>query len=159
MGYQLQGAIAAEPVLRELAGTAEYARIVPLTRHLCLLPMTDALFDEITVAGAAELDVFWKAPAGFGRALAACSAGGPVAYVEADYFGGSGTQAAQLWDGGQVVLGPLHLAEGKPIPAEGSPISRALRWLGVVKGEHFDEFDAAGLGRHRETAGWLRPTS
>jgi len=155
MGYQLQGAIATEHVLRKLAGTADDACIVPLTQHFCLLPMTDALHDAVTVAGAAELEVFWKAPAGFGRALAACSAGGPVTYVEADYFGGSGTQSAQVWDGGQVVLGPLHLATRKPIPAEGSPISRALRRLGVVKGEHFDEFDAAGLGRHRETGGWL----
>ncbi|WP_290051899.1 hypothetical protein [Amycolatopsis solani] len=159
MGYQLQGAIATEPVLRKLAGTAEDACLVPLTQHLCLLPITDALFDAVTVAGAAKLDVFWKAPAGFGRALAACSTGGPVTYVEADYFGGSGTQSAQVWDGGQVVLGPLHLATGKPIPAEGSPISRALRWHGVVKGEHFDEFDAVGLGRHRETGDWLPPMS
>ena len=159
MGYQLQGAIATEPVLRKLAGTVEEACIVPLAERLCLLPMTDALFDAVTVAGAAELDGFWKAPAGFGDILAACSAEGPVTYVEADYFGGSGTQSAQVWVGGQVVLGPLHLAAGKPIPAGGSPISRALRWLGVVKGEHFDEFDAAGLGRHRETDGWLPPTS
>ena len=56
-------------------------------------------------------------------------------------------------------IGPLHLAGGEPIPAEGSPISRALRRLGVVKGEHFDEFDAVGLGRHRETVSWLPPMS
>ncbi|MGW4059512.1 hypothetical protein ACWEGE_14580 [Amycolatopsis sp. NPDC004747] len=159
MGYQLQAAIATEPVLRTLAGTVEDSCIVPLTPHLRLLPMTDALFDAVTVAGAAKLELFWKIPAGFDRALAACSAGGPVAYVEADYFGGTGTQSAQVWDGSQVVLGPLHLPAGKPIPAEGSPISRALRWLGVVEGEHFDEFDAAGLGRHRETSGWLPLTS
>ncbi|MFF1615049.1 hypothetical protein ACFVYA_45435 [Amycolatopsis sp. NPDC058278] len=121
--------------------------------------MTDALFDTVTIAGAPELDGFRKAPAGFGHALAAGSADGPVAYVEADYFGGSGTQSAQVWAGGQVVLGPLRLAVGEPIPAEGSPISRALRRLGVVKGEHFDEFDAVGLGRHRETDDWLPPTS
>ncbi|WIX93204.1 hypothetical protein [Amycolatopsis sp. DG1A-15b] len=159
MGYQLQGAIATEPVLRKLAGTVEEACPVPLAEHLCLLPMTDALFDAVTIAGAAELDGFRKAPAGFGHALATGSADGPVTYVEAGYFGGSGTQSAQVWAGGQVVLGPLRLAVGEPIPAEGSPISRALRWLGVVKGEHFDEFDAVGLGRHRETGDWLPPTS
>jgi hypothetical protein len=26
---------------------------------------------------------------------------GPVAYVEADYFGGAGTQTAQVWDQGE----------------------------------------------------------
>jgi hypothetical protein len=159
MGYQLQGAISTEPVLWTLAGALENARIVPLGQHLFFLPMTDALFEAVTVAGPAGLDGFWRAPVGFGLALAACSAGGPITYVEADYFGGTGTQSAQVWDRGQVVLGPLQLAEGKPTPAEGSPISRALRRLGVVKGEHFDEFDAVGLGRHRETEDWLPPTS
>jgi hypothetical protein len=159
MGYCLQAVISTEPVLWKLAGSAEGIRVIPLGRHLSLLPMTNALFDAVTVAGAAELDGFWKAPAGFGHALAACSVGGPIAYVEADYFGGSGTQSAQVWDGGQAVLGPLHLAEGKPSPADGSPISQALRQLGVAKGEHFDEFDAVGLGRHRDTDDWLPPAS
>ncbi|WP_433467420.1 hypothetical protein [Spirillospora sp. CA-128828] len=157
--YCLQAVIATEPVLRELAVTAAEARIVPLGQRLSLLPMTDALFEAVTVAGAAGLDGFWKAPAGFAGVLAACSAMGPVAYVEADYFGGTGTQDAQVWDAGKVVLGPLHLAEGEPSPAIGSPISQALRRLGATKGAHVDEFDAVGLGRHRATDRWLSPRS
>jgi hypothetical protein len=40
-----------------------------------------------------------------------------------------------------------------------APLSRrALRRLGAVKGEHFDEFEAVGLGRHRGTGDWLPPT-
>ncbi|OLF07431.1 hypothetical protein BLA60_28005 [Actinophytocola xinjiangensis] len=155
MGYCLQAVIASEPVLRDLADTIEEARIGPLGQHLWLLPMTDAFFDAVTVAGAPKLDGFWKAPAGFGSALAACSAKGPAAYVEAEFFGGNGTQIAQIWNDGNVVLGPLHLAEDEPFPAIGSPISQALRQLGVAKGEHFDEFDAVGLGRHRDTNDWL----
>jgi hypothetical protein len=111
------------------------------------------------VAGTPELDGFWKIPAGFGSTLAACSANGPVAYVEAEFFGGTGTQSAQVWDAGNVVLGPLHLAEGEPSPADGSPISQALQRLGAAKGNHVDEFDAVGLGRHRETQDWLPPKS
>jgi hypothetical protein len=125
-----------------------------------MLPMTDALFDAVTVSGAPQLDGFWKAPAaGFGRALAACSTNGPVAYVEAEYFGGTGEQSAVVWDAGQVVLSHLHLAEKALIPAVGTPISQALRWLGVAKGVHQDEFDAVGLGRHRDTEDWLPSTS
>jgi hypothetical protein len=157
--YCLEAVVATEPVLHALAGSLEVAHIVPLGQHLSLLPMTDVLFDAITVAGAAELDGFWKAPAGFGSTLAACSAKGPVAYVEADYFGGTGTQSAQVWDNGKVVLGPLRLAEKEPSPAAGSPISQALRQLGATRGDHFDEFDAVGLGRHRDTERWLPATS
>jgi hypothetical protein len=132
--YRLQAVIAAEHVLRDLAGAVEDARIVALGQHLSLLPMTDALFDAVTVAGAPQLDGFWKAPAGFDRAMATCSANGPVAYVEAEYFGGTGEQSAVLWDAGQVVLGRLHRAERASIPAVGTPISQALRRLGGHQG-------------------------
>ncbi|MFJ9713359.1 hypothetical protein [Streptomyces sp. NPDC101234] len=155
--YCLQAVIATQSVLRELAGSTTEARIVPLSQHLWLLPMSNALFDAVTVAGAPELDGFWKAPAGFDRLLSACSETGPVAYIEADYFGGAGTQTAQVWDAGQVVLGPLRLAEGGTSPTTGTPISQALRWLGAAKGDHVDEFAAVGLGRHRDTGDWLSP--
>ncbi|ATZ29321.1 hypothetical protein SLAV_37785 [Streptomyces lavendulae subsp. lavendulae] len=156
--YCLQAVIATEPVLRELAGSTTEACIIPLGQHPWLLPLTDALFDAVTVAGAPELDGFWKAPAGFDRLLSACSKAAPVAYVEADYFGGAGTQTAQVWDAGKVVLGPLHLADGEPSPT-GTPISQALRRLGVTKGNHVDEFAAVGLGHHRDTDDWLSPTN
>jgi hypothetical protein len=159
VGYCLEAVVATELVLRGWAGSIREARIVPLGQHLSLLPLTDELFDVISVAGAPELDGFWKAPAGLGHALTACSVNGPVAYVEAEYFGGVGTQSAQVWDGGKVVLGLLRLAEGEPDPAGGSPISQALRRLGAAKGDRFDEFDAVGLGRHRDTNDWLPPTS
>jgi hypothetical protein len=157
--YCLQAVIAAESVLRELAATVAKARIVPLGQHLSLLPMTDAQLKAVTAAGAPKLDGFWKAPAGFSRVLATCSATGPLAYIEADCFGGTGIQAAQVWDAGKVILGPLHLAEGEPLPATGSPISQALRRLGATKGNHIDEFDAVGLGRHRDTDDWLPRSS
>jgi hypothetical protein len=73
--------------------------------------MTGALLDAVTLAGAPQLAGFWKAPAEFGRTLAACSASGPVAYVEAEHFGGTGEQSALAWD------------ESAPIPAAGTPIS------------------------------------
>ncbi|MCZ4102509.1 MULTISPECIES: hypothetical protein [Streptomyces] len=155
--YCLQAVIATESVLRELVGSTAGACIVPLGQHLWLLPMTDALFDAVTVAGASELDGFWKAPAGLDRLLATCSETGPVAYIEADHFGGAGTQTAQVWNAGQVALGPLRLAEGGPSPTTGTPISQALRWLGAAKGDHVDEFAAVGLGRHRDTGDWLLP--
>ena len=75
--------------------------------------------------------------------------------MEAEFFGGVGEQHAQIWDGGVVVFGPLHLNEGESMTPLGSPISQVLRQLGVDKTTHFDEFDAVGLGRHRDTQDWL----
>ncbi|MEV6829309.1 hypothetical protein [Amycolatopsis sp. NPDC051102] len=153
--YRLESVIGGDAVLRRLAGSVVAARIVPLHGPLSMLLMTDEYFDAVTVPGAPKLAGFWKAPAGFGSSLAACSELGPVAYVEAEYFGGAGTQSAQVWHRGAVLLGPLHVAENERPPADGSPISQALRALGVRRGAHFDEFDAAGLGRHRRPEDWL----
>jgi hypothetical protein len=144
--YCLEAVIGSEPVLRELAGSMPKARIVSLRQGLWLLPMTDALFRTLTIAEDPELDGFWKAPAGLGSTLAACSAKGPVAYVEADYFGGAGTQCVQVWDGGKVVSGPLRLTTAEPLPDAGTAISQALRQLGAARSGYADEFDAVGLG-------------
>ena len=50
-----------------------------------------------------------------------------VAYIEADYFGGAGTQTAQVWTGGKA-LGPLHLAETETLPA--AVISSGFPYVG-----------------------------
>ena len=94
--------------------------------------------------------------------LAAWSVVDPVAYVEAEYFGGIGSQFVAVWQGGTLVLGPLVLTEDEPWPAPGwSPISQALRHLGVSVDGHYDEFDAIDLGRHRHVEDWVptRPPS
>ncbi|MBC6462730.1 hypothetical protein [Actinomadura sp. HBU206391] len=154
--YGLQAVIAAEHLLTRAAHAAEGTQIVPLRQSLALLPMTDAFFDAVTSKGLEPRQGgFWKMPAGFERTLTAWSTQGPVAYVEADYVGGTGEQRAQVWDGGGVVLGPLHSGPGERFPAAGSPISQALRRLGAGKGNHCDEFDAIALGRRRETEAWL----
>jgi hypothetical protein len=79
-----------------------------------------------------------------------------VAYVEADFWGGTGTQFAAAWEAGELVLGPIvdgH--DARPVTVRRSAISRALRRLGARADGHIDEFDAVGLGRHRRVAAWL----
>ena len=78
--------------------------------------------------------------------LLALSTKAPVVYVETEYFGGVGTQAASAYEGGR-----LRSRESSEDPG---PISRALAGLGVEKGDQYDEFDALGLGRHRHTEDW-----
>jgi len=86
--------------------------------------------------------------------LRSWAARGPLAYVEAEFFGGVGTQAAAVWDGGRLAFGPVIMEEAEPVPAAGTPISQALARLGVARGEYHDEFEAAGLGRRRDTKAW-----
>jgi hypothetical protein len=132
--------------------------VVDLGQGLGVVPMTPALFDEVRQGD--EVDPLFARthmfPPRFEMVLAAWSVVDPVAYVEADYIGGIGSQFAAVWQGGTVVLGPLVLTEDESWPAPGwSPISQALRHLGASADGHYDEFDAISLGRHRHVEDWL----
>ncbi|MGZ9932390.1 hypothetical protein ACXNSR_21245 [Streptomyces sp. NC-S4] len=155
MTYVLQAVIAGDGLLRDALRDLPAARLASLGQGLSLAPMTGALFDALADGSDVDHLGFWRLPGGFDRLLAAWSAAGPLAYVEAEYFGGVGEQHAAVWDGGALVLGPLHVEEGRPTPPAGSPISQALRRLGVLTTGAEDEFSAAGLGRHRHNAGWI----
>lgn len=79
----------------------------------------------------------------------------PIAYVEADYFGGNGSQSAIAWDAGVVKLGPLPGKFGGVDQATG-PINQALRFLGAQLMSARDEFEAVGLQRGRDHEDWLK---
>ncbi|MGW4383361.1 hypothetical protein [Kitasatospora sp. NPDC004531] len=148
MGYYLEAVVAAETLLRANAADLPATRVVPLAQGLALLPMSDAL-DEAVSGDGPRLAPFRMLPSGFERTLAAWSATGPVAYVEADIWGGTGDQSAAVWTAGALTFGPL-LEPGYRL------LSLALRHLGAHADGHPDEFDAVGLGRHGRTEDWLK---
>lgn len=79
--------------------------------------------------------------------LASLSQDVPIAYVETEYFGGIGEQSATAYHLGVCILEPQTDVSG--------PISAALQMLGVQRGNHIDEFAAAGLDRFRNNEGWM----
>ena len=93
--------------------------------------------------------------------LARAAAGGPIAYVEDECFGGECAQASVVWEHGQIVLGPLidpPSYRDQDRPPQGStsyehlPINQALRGLGVQRAvAAIDEFVTVGLDRYRST--------
>ena len=154
MAYVLQAVIAGAELLRVSARTVSDAHVASLGQGLSLLPMTDEVFDAVTDGSGASPLGFWRLPGGFDRTLAEWSAGGPIAYVEAEYFGGAGEQRAAVWADGTLAWGPLDdRATGL------SPISQALRRLGATSGPGQDEFTSVGLDRHRDNAGWVAAAS
>jgi hypothetical protein len=70
---------------------------------------------------------------------------GPVVYVEAEFFGGVGTQAYALFSPG----------ESGAVLVSDTAINQALSWLGVSANGAFDEFEAVGLDQHRDTEEWV----
>ncbi|KJK56908.1 hypothetical protein [Saccharothrix sp. ST-888] len=155
MSYELRALIASVELASVVAAEVRLARAVRLEQELALIPLTAELLgvlDQPEDAVVAGFDFF---PGGFGRRLGAWSKAGPIAYVEADYFGGQGSQRGAVWVDGKIELGPLGIVAGEPFPAEGSPISQVLRRLGAHHPYGEDEFEAVGLGRHRHLEGWL----
>ena len=69
-----------------------------------------------------------------------------VAYVEAMYHGGQGSQANHLFMSG---------AEVSESRVDDSAINEALSWIGVLRAGDKDEFDVVGLGRYRDTNDWI----
>jgi hypothetical protein len=159
MAYDIQALIARAVVLGPHSVHSPDIHLVTLAQELVLMPMSEQLHDRLSTPDGDSLG-FWGFPPGFAEVLAAWSAAGPIAYVEAEFFGGVGEQRTAVWDRGMVVLGPLFCGEGESIPAAGTPISQALRRLGVTSHGEVDEFTAVGMARHRNTEQWLaEPTT
>jgi hypothetical protein len=142
-----------------LSGTADQrrrlaaagARVVPLGGGFLLVPATSALLVQVEAqhpgkekGPSRSCRLLNGALARFARLL---SETGPVAYVETDYFGGAGDQAATVFLRGERVLRRARARSG--------PVDAALRMVGVAATGFQDEFDTLGLGRYRETGAWV----
>jgi hypothetical protein len=154
MAHCIHALIAPRRVLEEARTAVPVAVVCPLPQDFALVPITDALDDALRTGafaggGAAE-GVVAPAVAAFAAHL---SRHGPVVYVATEYSGGQGGQDAVMWTLGHEVL---ELGDTAQDPASwpDSPISLALRRLGVVAADGQDEFDTLGLGRHRSNDAW-----
>ncbi len=145
--YVIEAIIGREKTLRENVGKYRNARVIPLSQGLALIPIVDELVEEI---GSND----GECPEGFSK-LSLCirkwaehfAKHGTVAYVEAEFFGGVGTQSAIAWHEGRQAL-QVRFAQ--------DAINQALKLMGVTIMEPAtDEFDSIGLGSHRSTERWL----
>lgn len=150
MGARIVGAIgAAEPLERLWRAAGGAAAPLDLPQGLRILALTEARLDALTrLEPGAYAEGFVYLSEVLEAALRAASAGGAVAYLESEAFGGRGRQAAALFAGG---LGLWR--EGTPLraakPDPQGPANRALRALGVRAAAGEDEFAALGLERLR----------
>ncbi|GGY39980.1 hypothetical protein [Pseudoduganella albidiflava] len=135
----LQGTFNADPsnglaVIRLDAGV-EIIPIGSTARKLYGIP-----FLPLTDEGSEEL------PAAILKLHSTLGSQWPSAYIEAEFFGGSGAQAHVLIS---------KNGAGAGVNISDNAINDALAWLGVRPRDGKDRFDTVGLGKHRETDGWL----
>lgn len=107
--------------------------VVPLGQGLCLLPMTEELYDEVRRGGEPDRR-FALFPPGFADVLATWSTVDPVAYVEAGYFGGTGSQVAAVWHGGELILGPIVEPEDGRSPSTRTTAPRSAATMPFTVG-------------------------
>ena len=155
----IQALIARLETLADIPRLVPSAVICPLAQGLGLVPLTDAVETELGASHYARSDppvplAVGMVP-GVASLAAALSASGPVVYVATDFFGGDGMQDALVWRDGALVM-QLGSREDNAEPWPDSPISRALRHIGVSAFDESDEFDALGLGAHRSNETWAQ---
>jgi hypothetical protein len=149
MAYVISAFVARIPTLEAIAQRYQNAVVVPLAQGFGLIPITHALRQEIHADDAARLYEFYEFTEPIQKIAVNASPLSSIAYIEAEFFGGDGTQAGIVWQQGQVIFEPL-------LSEEIGVIDQVLRTLGVQVGADHDEFDALGLGKYRDTEDWLK---
>lgn len=151
MGYQLRALLSRQEVLEILQNSFNSLKVVPLVQGFGLIPITHELYDEIQsiekVPQSNEFEGFYFLSPAIAKLAGDLSLQVAVAYLEADFFGGVGTQSAVVLERGNLKL--------KQPPIESKDvINQALRLLGVQASESKDEFDTIDLGQQRFTEDW-----
>lgn len=145
MTYTLQAIVAKKGTLA--SKSAEDIYLVSLDQDYELLPFTNDFIDQYQVPPLPLTgDETEALPESIVKLCTVLSEENTLAYVEAEYFGGHGMQAAAVFKDGQLV-GVVIIDE--------FAINHALRLLGVSKNAQSDEFEAVGLSRHRNTNEWI----
>ncbi|MGC3863411.1 hypothetical protein ACPSM1_24870 [Micromonospora chersina] len=162
MSYQLSAVVADVELLREQTAGLDHAVLAALRQDFALLPVTPQLVEELTgrlpdfatEEPSAEQPFQLVLSPALDDLLARWSREGPVAYLEAEFAGGLGHQAAVVWLGGEPSWGPCF-DDRLDRPRAEWPINAALARLGAEPGPWIDPFAELGLHLERDTAGWL----
>lgn len=157
--HSIQALIAPEEIFAGAKLILPSAVVCPLSQGLVLLPITDEVEMEFVASGLASSDpsppLAKEMVPGVAALGARLSIHGSVVYAATFIFGGTGSQDALTWHGGELVLS-LSDDEDSMSAWPNSPISRALRHIGVKAATGEDEFDAIGLGRYRSNEAWVK---
>jgi hypothetical protein len=134
------------PAIDRFLGRWTGSRAVELSGGWLAIPMEDKLYGPIEAAfpGAKRPSQLDLSPLGLEEAMIeATREGGGLAYIETDYWGGTGGQSAMAVVDGRVRAQPERSR------GAGGPINSALRAIDVERQGEMDEFDTIGLGERR----------
>jgi hypothetical protein len=145
MGHSVQLIIGQGVAIASFLSEWPVARVVELRGGWQAIPVDEALYTAIEARhpGAVRPSGLHVSPLGLSEAVAAATVrGAGLAYVETEYFGGTGAQSAVAFVEGREVVAPQSARSA-------GPINQALRRIGVARTLAEDEFDTIGLGERR----------
>lgn len=135
------------------------AVLCPLAQGLALIPVSDEVEAELGAFPVSCMPAVIPCSGPVARGLPAFAAQlsmqSFVLYLATCIYAGTGGQDAIVWKDGKRVLALGDDADHMAAWPD-SPISRALRAVGVVAQPGQDEFDAMGLGRFRRNEAWVK---
>lgn len=157
MGHNLEAIIGKAADIEPIADAWTQAHSIALPQGLGMIKLDNELDEAIHRAldkpGPEYADFHRLTPALIAL-LEAQSKNTRLAYIETDYFGGPGTQAAILFADGKPAQGPLKTEDAwdqennafVQTPEGERAINAVLKQLGVYRKGGLDEFDTIKLG-------------
>ena len=144
MGHCIQVFIGKNYIIEKMASDWIFTDTVFLKQQFAMIYLTEKLFDDMEelsdLENTLDYDMFVLFTSAIQEIMQYYSRNGMLAYLETDYFGGTGTQAGVLFEKGDMTV--------KPVEGEGT-INYILERMGVYRERGKDEFDSLGLGRYR----------
>jgi hypothetical protein len=132
---------------------------VSLAAGVSIMPLErDYLFLTAGDATSPEADFEFVVPQWLSDIVSCFSSS---AYIEAEFWGGTGMQASIVFAAGQIVDGPVISSAAINFALRNmvTDDERSIAFLGMPVSAGKDPFDMVGLGRHRSVSGWLRESA
>jgi hypothetical protein len=150
--HVISGLVAERSSLGELGKELGIKELpTPLKHGLAFLPIDDMSAGSLMRSGDCPIEAFQHLTPALLKTLEERSGYRTLAYIETEYFGGTGVQGAVVCAEGRTIMGP---EQGDGV---NGPISRAMRCLGVqASSDSIDEFAETGLSEFRSNDDWRR---
>jgi len=145
MSYTIQAIIGKSGSLKSV--NVASTKLITLEQDMEMLPLTDQFLEEYKISFLPLTDEgLEELPENLKLLCEQASKNKQIAYIEAEIFGGQGTQACTIFNNSKIVFGPL---------VDDNAINKALKHLGVEKRTGHDEFESLGLNKNRDTNNWV----
>lgn len=143
MGHSIKAAIGKRADVQKISEDW-ICKVTELPQDFGMVPLTIRLLEDMEELLGSSCENSRSVLDGFDRTVAEIleqySFRTKLAYIETDYFGGTGTQGGVLYENGREVC-PPRVGEGT--------INALLKELGAWRKPDMDEFECLELGKYR----------